>query len=691
MKVIISKTLNDSLIRLDAQSQAAAKQAVFDYQVDPARPGLQKHRIDNTKDKGFWSLRVTRDIRLIIHEQGDVGVVCYVDHHDAAYKWAERRRLEVHPQTGAAQFVAIDERVEEVVKRIIREVEEEPPLFKKYEKDYLLDLGVPVQWLDHVRIVGKSKLDTLIDLLPEEAVERLFELAEGRPVPRPVKVDTKDPFAHPDAQRRFRIIDSAEELKLALAAPWEKWIVFLHPSQRAAVEKQYAGPAKVSGGAGTGKTVVAMHRAAHLLRANPKARVLLTTFSTTLASRLQQSTELLLPPGSAERERLTIVNLHKLARDVWTRVNKRNLKILEADVLKRHIDQALRGAATQNLSHKFLKGEWEVVVQPNGVKTWEQYKSVPRTGRGVPLGAKQRKAVWGVLERVVQSVSMSGFLTWDRVCHEVAEHVRHSTKEQFDHVIADEVQDFGLADLMLLRALAAEGTNDLFLCGDIGQRIFKGRSPWIAAGIETRGRSTKLRLNYRTTEQIQRLADRFLGGKVQDNDGDTEERDTLSLLNGPEPEVAGYDSSGDEAQALSEWVLKLTNEGFQHRDIAIFARSEALVGELAENALESISVPWASLKDEDALAQGAVAVGTMHRAKGLEFKAVAMVGCNKATLPSPAALKDLDDPADLDSAKEQERNLLYVACSRARERLLLSYSGQPSEFIKPFMAKSNNR
>lgn len=686
MRIIIANTLNDSLIRLDAQSQAAAKQAVFDYQVDPSRPGLQKHRIENTKDKGFWSLRVNRDIRLIVHEQGDVGVVCYVDHHDAAYKWAERRRIETHPQTGAAQLVTLNERVEEVVRRVVREVEEEPPLFKKYERDYLLDLGVPEQWLDYVCTVGRSKLDTLIDLLPEEAVERLFDLADGRPVARPVR-EAADPFTHPDAQRRFRVVDSAEELRLALAAPWEKWIVFLHPSQRTAVEKQHAGPAKVSGGAGTGKTVVALHRAAHLVRTHPRARVLLTTFSTTLASRLQQSAELLLPAGSAERERLTIVNLHKLARDVWTRINKRGLKILEAEVLKRHLEQALRGAGAgaKGLSPRFLKGEWEAIVQPHGVRTWEQYRAVARTGRGVPLGAKQRKAVWEVLERVVQSVSGSGLLTWDRVCHEVAEHFQRNPKERFDHVVADEVQDFGLADLVLLRALVAEGKEDLFLCGDMGQRIFKGRSPWAVAGVDIRGRSMKLRLNYRTTEQIQRLADRFLGGKVQDSDGASEERDTLSLLKGPEPEVSGYSSAGEESQALSDWVQRLMDEGLQHRDIAIFARSEAQLGELAESALESLGVPWASLKDEEALAQGAVAVGTMHRAKGLEFKAVAVVGCNQGALPSPAAFKDLEDPADLDSAKEQERNLLYVACSRARERLLLSYSGEPSEFIRPIV------
>lgn len=687
MRVLLANTLSDSLVRLDAQSQAAAKQAVFDFMENPTRPGLKKHRIDNAKDKGFWSIRVNQDVRAVVHEQGDTAVVCYVDHHDAAYRWAERRRFEVHPQTGAAQFVTVDERVE--IKRVVKEVEEEPAVFKKHDKDYLLDLGVPVQWLDYVRTVGRSKLDTLIELLPEEAAERLFDLADGRPVPRPLKVESKDPFAHPDAQRRFRIIDSTEELKVALNAPWEKWVVFLHPSQRAAVEKTYAGPAKVSGGAGTGKTVVALHRAAHLVKANPNARVLLTTFSTTLAARLQQQAELLLQ--GTDRKRLTITNLHKLAREVWTRVNKRGLKILDGEPLRRHIEQALRATPASGLSLRFLKGEWEVVVQPNGVATWDQYKSVQRTGRGVPLGAKQRKAVWDVLQRVVESVSASGLMTWDRVCHDVAALVKRTASERFEHVVADEVQDFGLAELTLLRGLVTPGKNDLFLCGDIGQRIFKGKSPWLAAGIDVKGRSTKLRLNYRTTEQIQRLADRFLAGRLSDNDGEAEERDTLSLLKGPEPEVKGYASVGDETEALSAWVVKLQEEGFRPRDIAVFARSENVLSDRVQQTLDSLGLNWSSLKDEETIPDATVPIGTMHRAKGLEFKAVAVVGCDKGVLPNQLALKDLEDPADIESVKEQERSLLYVACSRARERLRVSFAGEPSEFLHPLVSKQGSK
>lgn len=687
MRVLLANTLSDSLVRLDAQSQAAAKQAVFDFMENPTRPGLKKHRIDNAKDKGFWSIRVNQDVRAVVHEQGDTAVVCYVDHHDAAYRWAERRRFEVHPQTGAAQFVTVDERVE--IKRVVKEVEEEPAVFKKHDKDYLLDLGVPVQWLDYVRTVGRSKLDTLIELLPEEAAERLFDLADGRPVPRPLKLESKDPFAHPDAQRRFRIIDSTAELKVALNAPWEKWVVFLHPSQRTAVEKTYAGPAKVSGGAGTGKTVVALHRAAHLVKANPNARVLLTTFSTTLAARLQQQAELLLQ--GTDRKRLTITNLHKLARDVWTRVNKRGLKILDGEPLRRHIEQALRATPASGLSLRFLKGEWEVVVQPNGVATWDQYKSVQRTGRGVPLGAKQRKAVWDVLQRVVESVSASGLMTWDRVCHDVAALVKRTASERFEHVVADEVQDFGLAELTLLRGLVTPGKNDLFLCGDIGQRIFKGKSPWLAAGIDVKGRSTKLRLNYRTTEQIQRLADRFLAGRLSDNDGEAEERDTLSLLKGPEPEVKGYASVADETEALSAWVVKLQEEGFRPRDIAVFARSENVLSDRVQQTVDSLGLNWSSLKDEETIPDATVPIGTMHRAKGLEFKAVAVVGCDKGVLPNQLALRDLEDPADIESVKEQERSLLYVACSRARERLRVSFAGEPSEFLHPLVSKQGSK
>ena len=254
------------------------------------------HKLDKAKDKNFWSVRVGSDIRLIVHKSDASILLCYVGHHDKAYDWAERRRLETHPKTGAAQLVEIRETVKEIVVPVYVQMElaaapkpaaEKKPVFAGRSDDELLSYGVPAEWLNDVKKATEATLLALTDHLPAEAAEALLELATGgKPrVPQPA-VAAANPFDHPDAQRRFRVMTNVEELQRALDFPWEKWTVFLHPEQRQWVERDYTGPARVSGSAGTGKTIVALHRAAHLARTHPDARVLLTTFSDTLAHAL---------------------------------------------------------------------------------------------------------------------------------------------------------------------------------------------------------------------------------------------------------------------------------------------------------------------------------------------------------------------------------------------------------------------
>ena len=297
MEFRIADTFTGSLARLTGDEQKAVKTTAFDLQVNPASPGMQFHKLDKARDKNFWSVRVSSDIRLIVHKSDASLLLCYVDHHDKAYDWAARRRLETHPKTGAAQLVEIRETVKEVVVPVYvqtgaieapKPAAESKPLFAGASDDELLGYGVPAEWLGDVKKATEDSLLALTEHLPAEAAEALLELATGgKPrVAQPVAAGTS-PFDHPDAQRRFRVMTNVEELQRALEYPWEKWTVFLHPEQRQLVERDYAGPARVSGSAGTGKTIVALHRAAHLARTHPDARILLTTFSDTLAEALQ--------------------------------------------------------------------------------------------------------------------------------------------------------------------------------------------------------------------------------------------------------------------------------------------------------------------------------------------------------------------------------------------------------------------
>jgi hypothetical protein len=311
----LARTFNRSLDRLPASEQAAVKPVVFDYLADPTRPGLSLHRIDRARDDRFWTIRVNRDLRIVVFKDGARSLFCYVGHHDDAYWWAERRRFEVHPVTGAAQIIEIAEIVREEI-RVVQRDAPRPGILAKETPKYLLSLGVPETYLNLIREVDEDGLLELFPRLPEEVQEALFMLAAGeRPEPRPVERDlVSDPFAHPDAQRRFWIAADEAVLVEALERPWEEWLVFLHPSQRSAVEKNFNGPARVPGSAGTGKSVVAMHRAAHLARLSTGGRVFLTTFSKTLASRLADGMNRLLGSNSEARgDRVRLPRMHRHA------------------------------------------------------------------------------------------------------------------------------------------------------------------------------------------------------------------------------------------------------------------------------------------------------------------------------------------------------------------------------------------
>jgi mRNA-degrading endonuclease RelE of RelBE toxin-antitoxin system len=308
MEFRIADTFTNSLGRLSGDEQKAVKTTAFDLQLNPAQPGLQFHKLNKPRDPNFASVRVNKDVRLIVHRTAESLLLCYVDHHGKAYQWAERRKLEIHPKTGAAQFVEIRETVEEIV--VPRYVEPapsappKPPLFSSVTDEQLLGYGVPAEWLNDVHQANEDTILTLADHLPAEAAEALLEIATGGTPATPSFAPTgTDPFAHPDAQRRFRVMQNVEELERALEFPWERWTVFLHPGQRQLAERDYNGPARVAGSAGTGKTVVALHRAVFLARKNPDSRVLLTTYSDALANALRTKLRYLIhhEPRLAER------------------------------------------------------------------------------------------------------------------------------------------------------------------------------------------------------------------------------------------------------------------------------------------------------------------------------------------------------------------------------------------------------
>ncbi|MBC8218259.1 MAG: ATP-dependent helicase, partial [Planctomycetes bacterium] len=503
MEIRIADTFTDSLARLTGEEQKAVKTTAFDLQMNPANPGMQFHKLDKARDPSFWSVRVSQDIRLIVHKTKTSLLMCYVDHHDDAYHWAERRKLETHPKTGAAQLVEVRETVKEITIPKYVEVEQPTPpkplLFADVTDEDLLGYGVPAEWLDDVLKANEDTVLELADHLPSEAAEALLDLATGvKPqVAQPVAVGT-DPFDHPDAQRRFRVMKNVEELERALEYPWEKWTVFLHPAQRQLIERDYSGPARVSGSAGTGKTIVALHRAVFLARSNPDARVLLTTFSDTLANALRTKLRRLISNQPRTGERLEIHAMNAIGQRLYE-LNTGRPKIASREIIHQIMNAAAGEVEGHKFTQHFLMTEWEQVVDAWQLETWEAYRDVIRLGRKTRLPEKQRVVLWSIFERVRSSLKDQGLITYSDMFTQLASRLSGSNHPPFDFVIVDESQDVSVAQLRFLAALSAGQPNALFCAGDLGQRIFQQPFSWKALGVDIRGRSRTLRINYRTS------------------------------------------------------------------------------------------------------------------------------------------------------------------------------------------------
>lgn len=680
MQFHLASTFIDSLARLTAQDQKAVKASALDLQLDPSSPGLQFHRIDRSKDANFWSMRVNRDIRIIVHKTASSVMLAYVDHHDAAYSWAERRRIDTHPTTGATQIVEVRERIEEIA--VAAPAPRKPGMFAKLKAEDLLAVGVPQDWVaDVLAAEDEDRFLELATHLPSEAGEALLAYAAGERLEKRKPITVTDPLFHPDALRRFRIIDDVSELQAALDAPWDKWAVYLHPSQREVVEADYNGPARVLGSAGTGKTVVALHRAVRLAQSSPNARVLLTTFSQPLANELERKVRLLLGPQQSVIPRIVVASFRGIADELYQLLNAAKPFIASPTQVRSALEKALQEAGNDEFSLRFLLSEWAAVVDPWQVVDEKAYAEVPRMGRGRRLGTQQRARLWPIFAKARELLTSRGMFTLPQIMTEVAQRYAGSEGKPFTHVVVDEAQDLGVAEVRMLAALAPAGRNGLFLAGDLGQRIFVPPFSWNGMGLNVRGRSTTLKVNYRTSHQIRRSADRLLPKSVRDADGLEDGRDkTISTFNGPTPLVARVATRDDEVAMVSGIIQKVRASGLSAADIGVFVRSEAEVSR-ARAAIAKSGETALELSDRAEDRGGKVSLGTMHLAKGLEYRAVVVMACDAEVLPLASRIEAAGDESELDEVYETERHLLYVACTRARDVLHLVGVNPASEFL----------
>lgn len=684
-RVALSQEFLLKLGKLPSAMHARIVKWALKFQQDPTAVGINYETIKGARDSNLRSVRIDQDWRGIVFkpESGDIYILLHVDHHDEAYRWAERRKMAINPATGALQIVNL-ESVDELPSMATSppaEQAEAPvaheaamPLFASVTDEQLIQLGTPVDMLPLVRRMRDERdLDAAQPLLPLEAYEGLFLVLTGDSVStilgeRETRVnqaiDTVNFSAALEAaesQSRFVVVTTDSEMAAILNAPLAQWRVFLHPLQRKLAVGDRSGPARILGGAGTGKTVLAMHRAKWLAqnRTAEGQKVLFTTFTRNLALDVAQNMKSLFADDAAIN-RLEVTNL-----DRWVHGYLRSKNYEHRIIYKRDDDawgKAMQVASLKlGLDEAFYVEEWERVVATQGVQDLDGYRQVSRIGRRTILGRAKRDLVWPVFEEYRTLLSSKRLKDVDDAYRDAAQLLAaDGVPAPYSAIVVDETQDFGPQALRLIRAMIAKGKNDLFFVGDGHQRIYaKHRAVMSHCGIDIRGRSRKLYLNYRTTDEIRKQAVALLEGRdIDDLDGGQDDnRRYKSLSHGPVPEIVTTASQADAIQAAVEHVLAWTGEEAAsiRPSICVMTHSRNQRDQVAQ-ALKAHGITVSTIEADtgDTAANDTVRVSTMHRAKGLEFDRVVVLAQGM-----------------LDSMEHDFAQLVYVALTRAKSVAVL--------------------
>ncbi len=690
MQFIVAQSFMKQLKRLTEREQGMVSNAVLGLQYDPTAAKHSLHRVDG--NAGWWSAYVNSDLRIILRKQIDgksMMVICWVDHHDAAYLWARRHVLRQHPTTGAMQLVEIPEVVETPpvasAQAAASPVQVVAPCAKLgITADDLLSFGVPELWVEAIlKAQTEEEILEIGEHLPPDAVDAVLKIAIGEkpvePEPTPVVTysdEAAKPFESDREKQSWWVVTDDKDLKEALeSTAWDTWCVYLHPSQRVIAEKDYPSAYRVSGSAGTGKTVVALHHARYILRKNPAAMVLVTTFSENLVADLNYRVKPLMRPR--ELERCDTRTFCDFGRETFDKVRPQHPRVLETDELHDIVERVIGDNCKMlpnGILPEFAASEFERVVDTRGLATWESYRDAVRRGVLRRLSEERRLALWRVFELIREDLRKNALMSANEMFWDLASFykVNPGRVRLYSHIVVDESQDLCEAELAFLAAYA-QGPGSLFFAGDIGQRIIRYSFPWKPFGIDLRGKSKVLKVNYRTTRQIRSMADRLMAEKIEDADEIVQERKgTVSLLSGPNPEFRQFDTIDDEIKGVAEWLDKLHDE--QHVEahaIAVFFRSEK----------ERRRAKAAIARSKYAKAVMPPKLCAMFDAKGLEYQAVVVMACDADVIPSPERLAEADIIAGLQEIYDTERNLLYVACTRARDYLFVTSAGIPSELL----------
>ena len=693
-KVAISADFLTAFAALPRQIQGKVTEFINKFRNNPQSPGINYEKINGGLDKKIWSVRIDDTYRGITVRQPETGVylLLWVDHHDEAYAWARNKKCEINPKTGAIQVFDI------VTTPVVEPAAQDFVLFAELTDEGLIELGVPEEQIPFVRSIGDAQeFYTKKGSFASDTFEALSWVVEGIPVDEVIELfkeekegskpaeNLADALESPLSLKSFVVVEGEEELRRIMAEPLEKWRVFLHPTQRKIVNKNYSGSARVLGGAGTGKTVVAMHRAKHLAAGlKDKERILFTTYTANLASDIKDNLRKICTLD--EIRRIDVINL-----DAWVsqflREHGYPAEIAYDEKADNLWEEAVTGTDfSGEFPVSFYEEEYNRVVVVQEAFSLEKYVKASRTGRGTRLDRKKRMQIWKVFEayqNLMKENQVRDINTAMYECRLLIE--KTSSETRYRHVIVDEGQDLSANAFRLLRSIAGEEhENDIFIVGDAHQRIYKNKAALSKCGINIRGRSSVLRINYRTTEEIRKAAFALLNGisfDDLDDSFDTGDR-CQSLTHGSVPEIIATANANEEFEAILAKIKGLIDGGVSAKNICVVARTHKLLDDYIAHFTSS-GIRCYEIKGNKADDRGldGIRVATMHRVKGLEFQYVFVVAAINRIIPLASAIDHTDSVSEQETMTA-EKCLLYVALTRAQKGAYISGYGKMSEFLQ---------
>lgn len=752
--LVLTKAWNDSLKALDNTVKRRVSDFIAKITEDAERPGLNIKSLENARDPRARTARVTDDYRAVMFELESTSDTFYhlvgIWPHDEGNRRATTMRMKFNPVMGTTDLELeepseADQKREEAdraaaYQRGLADAAQRDNPLENYgfSVDILVeDAGVDQRWAQAaLDATDQNAILSLIENMPEAQGLMLLELASGRTLQ-----EAREVLALPDAQELEALEELDEEEQLVAGSrnvpsvfsflgetpeevkraydelTMEEWQIFLHPEQRRYVDLHANGSYRLSGGAGTGKTVILVHRARKLWQDNPQAKILLTTYTRVLSESLGANLLKLdsnVPTTSkleaAVSAGVSVQGIDQLARWVLQRASSAEKQYAHQQVLgngsndmgkvvqdvSRRWEQALIQVGSLDLPQQFkhpefLEQEYISVILGNAVTTAKQYARVARPGRGSRLHRKSRIEIWKIVEEYRAENSSHNEVTFSEMAALAAAVLEYRAENAghylFDHVLVDEAQDFHAGHWRLLRALVPPQANDLFIAEDSHQRIYGQKLTLKDYDINIVGRSRRLKVNYRTTQQNLEYALAMLDGHswqaLEENPDDPEELTALvgyiSLRGGPEPQVLRASNAQEERKLAFEKLSQWIDDGIRPENIAVLARTRQQLRSLG-NAIETDGLQLKELQSEEHPPEGYIQLRTMHRAKGLEFERVLLYDVSDDVIPNYHQLQHMPE-TEREDARQRERSLLYVAASRARDELVVLWRGEPSEIL----------